>query len=107
MLVPSGNFHRFQIIQFRLHCGSRGIAPGRFALHSVEDDFLELRANLRINLPWSDWGASYAGIHNDERVWPFKRYPTGWHFVRNPTTAIRIGSFVASSSLPFFGLHLV
>src|SRR5262249_17456127 len=50
--VTSGHNNLFRRVQFSLHRDSGWITIIRVSLHGVQNDFLDLRWNIRVNRAW-------------------------------------------------------
>jgi hypothetical protein len=107
MFVTSGHNNLLGRVQFSLHRGCGWITIVRVSLHGVQNDFLDLGWDIRVNRAWSGRVAGEPRIHDLEGCRTLERHGSGNHLEQHGAQTINVRTLVASFSFDLFRRHEV
>src|SRR5579871_6991159 len=73
MVGATRDVYDARVVDFRLHFRSGLVSIRRIPLHRMQNDFLHLRRDFRINLAWGLRVTDQPGVHDDQRTFPLER----------------------------------
>ncbi len=95
-LVAVRHLDLIEVLELVLHLASGLVPPARVALHGVQDDLLESRVQLEVDLAGRLGVARDPGVHDDVGALPLERRRAGHHLVEDRAQAVDVAPVVPS-----------